>query len=670
MTTIQGPQSDNNAELQRESLKALNAFLRGQDDLLFRDERVEDYGVDGSFELKLKGGMTNFRGQVQLKGTDKVQCNKDGSISHSVAVTDLNYLLNGNAPIYVLYEAQTGRFWYTWAREESTRLEASNKDWRTQSWVTLHFRTELTREALNKIYEYVLSEGRFRRNLHDSLARETESDPVIINIDPTSLDITDAAQARDILLASGSAIVAAGFPQEVLRLQALLSLQDKNMARIRLASGYAHFTVGEQFLAIGDLRMALATPAGLTDRDRSFLETILTTAEFHIGMIDRETYQGRLETRASTRVGLEALEARQDSLYHSCVAEPDPRTRAGLARQLRDLTDSIATHPDASRGIKLDARLAYLYVEGMQANFGITDKIFGAGIRSVLFPADLKTIVRNLNDARTAAIEWEKHAQEALQEAYDLRHPVLLVNALTVWLQVRLGRLLTDRLEAFDKSLPYEMPAPIKKKITAALEEALALCELGGAVESRARLKKIEAEFLEIEGDHKAAKRAAESIYPEAVAMQFVSIVETLTEIIEDRSLIKRYIRERQASEVEDEDRQRARMADDQLVRLSRHVVEYVGSPPAHPRKVYGYMRTLRIIAQERCGYCRHLQLQEDLRQTSDYKIAFSQTPSRKAFCDKFEILSEGESVDVISVLEDFKRSQCERCGSRDPKGY
>lgn len=54
------PQSDNNAELQRESLKALNAFLRGQDDLLFREERVEDYGVDGSFELKVKGACPIF----------------------------------------------------------------------------------------------------------------------------------------------------------------------------------------------------------------------------------------------------------------------------------------------------------------------------------------------------------------------------------------------------------------------------------------------------------------------------------------------------------------------------------------------------------------------------------------------------------------------------------
>jgi hypothetical protein len=200
------------------------------------------------------------------------------------------------------------------------------------------------------------------------------------------------------------------------------------------------------------------------------------------------------------------------------------------------------------------------------------------------------------------------------------------------------------------------------------LEEALALCELNGAVESRLRLKKIEAEFLEIQGDHSSAKRVAEKAYAEAAAMQFVSIVETLSEIIEDRSLVARYIRESQASKGKDPDEERARMSDEQLARLSRHVVEIIGSPPAHPRKVYGYMRSLRIIAQERCRWCRHLQILEDLRRTSDPQSAFSETPSRKAFCDKFRYQSECESVDVVGVIESFKITYCAGCQSRDPK--
>jgi hypothetical protein len=515
----------------------------------------------------------------------------------------------------------------------------------------------------------VLSEGRFHREIHNTLAKATGSEPVVINIDRSSLSITDPTQARDILLASGTAIVAAGFPQEVLRLAALLDTSAKLMARIRLAVGYAHFTVGEHYTAIGNLRMALGAPQGLSSRDRSFLTTIMDAAEFHIGIIDRDTYQSRLEARARARVGLEALEAKQDSLYHQCVAEADPRIRASLAKELSDATARILNHEDADRGIKLDAKLVSLYVEGMQANFAMTEKIFSAGIRSILFPGDLRTILRNLSDARTAEVEWEKLAQEALKEAYDLRHPVVLVQALTVSLQVRLGRLLAQRLEAIDQGVAYEIPAPIRTAISTMLEEASDLSELNGSVESRLRLRKIEAEFLDIQGDNAGAKRVAENAYPEADAMQFVSITNTLSEIIEDRSLIARYNRDRQNSKDEDPDNERARMSDEQLARMSQHVVAIIGSPPAHPRKVHGYMRSLRVIAQERCRWCRHLQILEDLRQTSDPQTAFSETPSRTAFCDKFEYQSEVGSVDVIGVIEDFKRSYCARCQSRDPKG-
>jgi RecB family endonuclease NucS len=43
--------------------------------------------------------MTNFRAQVQMKGTGSVeQNNKDGSVSLSVRTANLNYLLNGASP--------------------------------------------------------------------------------------------------------------------------------------------------------------------------------------------------------------------------------------------------------------------------------------------------------------------------------------------------------------------------------------------------------------------------------------------------------------------------------------------------------------------------------------------------------------------------------------------
>ena len=96
------PESDENARLQRESIKALHRLLAGLNDLVLRDERIEDYGVDGSFELNVAGRMTNFRAQVQMKSSAHVKVTQDGYISLEVATSNLNYLLNGSSPIYVL----------------------------------------------------------------------------------------------------------------------------------------------------------------------------------------------------------------------------------------------------------------------------------------------------------------------------------------------------------------------------------------------------------------------------------------------------------------------------------------------------------------------------------------------------------------------------------------
>ena len=212
------PKSDANAELQLTSINALHSLLQGQDAILFRDERKDDYGVDGAFELKVGACVTNFRAQVQLKATMSASPNQDGSVSVSVQTANLNYLLNGSSPIYLLFDAGKGEFWYVWAHDEYRRLEKSNPLWKTQETVTLRFSERLTRDALPAVVTHVLSEGRMLRQIRDSLARATTNEPVILGIDSASLETTDPTQARIILLASGAAIVASGYPKQVLRL--------------------------------------------------------------------------------------------------------------------------------------------------------------------------------------------------------------------------------------------------------------------------------------------------------------------------------------------------------------------------------------------------------------------------------------------------------------------
>lgn len=85
------PKADRNAELQRRSLSAFQASLP-PDNFVFRDERTDDAGVDGSLEALVDGQYTNLRSQVQLKATDSEVRNAYGSISVPVRVARIRWL--------------------------------------------------------------------------------------------------------------------------------------------------------------------------------------------------------------------------------------------------------------------------------------------------------------------------------------------------------------------------------------------------------------------------------------------------------------------------------------------------------------------------------------------------------------------------------------------------
>lgn len=60
------PKADYNSELQRRSISEFQALLPA-DRFLFRDERTDDAGVDGSLELLIDSSYTDLRAQVQIK---------------------------------------------------------------------------------------------------------------------------------------------------------------------------------------------------------------------------------------------------------------------------------------------------------------------------------------------------------------------------------------------------------------------------------------------------------------------------------------------------------------------------------------------------------------------------------------------------------------------------
>jgi hypothetical protein len=662
------PESDDNAELQRRSFKALCAFLEEQDTIVFRDERIEDYGVDGSFELNLEKRMTNFRAQVQLKGTASIEPNKDGTMSLSVKTANLNYLLNGPSPVYILFDVRKRQFWYLWAQEENRRLEIADAGRKKQEKIVLRFRDRLTSETLNTIIDRVRREGRMHRQIHDSLARATTSEPIVVKIDQSSLRITDPSHARDVLMASGPAIVAAGYAREALDLARLLDSEIRDLPRIHLTAGYAEYMVGKHYNALGHIRQAISRSKELSERDRSFLNTLKDACEFHVGIIDGATYQQRMSDRAAALTGLESFETQQDALYHRFLSERNEAARASLVEQIHAVTNRILEHKEATDAIKLGARLILLYVEGTEANLAATHEAGLASLHAFMFRQQSSEILGRYRVASDRLADWEGSSEQALKDAYQLGHPILIAEALGVVLSIRIGNLFDNKSEALSLGKKFEVPEKVKSSVHRQIENALLINGLSGSVERRLRLKRLQADFLEITGDIPGAKEIAALVYPEADAMGFVSIAKRAKELLDDRTLLMEFERNLASSASLDQDILFAHYSDAELKRFSDEVLRIVGSPPARSEVVQQYCDSLREIARERCNWCRHLQILEDLTQTDDPAIAFHVLPNRSCFCDKFKYRTQIETTDAKALIVTFKQLYCTNCAARSPK--
>jgi hypothetical protein len=153
------PKADRNSEIQRLSIIALEKAFP-TDRFLPRDERTDDFGVDFSLELfSPDGNATNFRAQLQLKGIEKAKPQKDGAISLQIPTSNFNYLLNGPSPLYVLYNVASNQLFYLWARDEQARISMENPNWLRQKSATLHFRHQITPDALDEIYSRIQTEN-------------------------------------------------------------------------------------------------------------------------------------------------------------------------------------------------------------------------------------------------------------------------------------------------------------------------------------------------------------------------------------------------------------------------------------------------------------------------------------------------------------------------------
>ena len=122
-----------------------------------------DYGSDYQLEVLDGNARTNFRVHVQLKGSTDT-ANADGSVSVSVARTNLNYLMSPSSSIYVYHRHSDGKLLVRAAEDVYALYARAGDGWKNQQSVSVGFIEAFDDDYQRKWHAVALARGRAARD--------------------------------------------------------------------------------------------------------------------------------------------------------------------------------------------------------------------------------------------------------------------------------------------------------------------------------------------------------------------------------------------------------------------------------------------------------------------------------------------------------------------------
>lgn len=157
---------------QQQEIESRNKFRLLIDNNLFlvRDEIESDFGVDIILEAIIDNAfMSNYRAYVQLKSVASISYNKDKTISYSVDISNMNYLLNQINSIYVIYFEDKNIFYWDWVSEIKLHCDNKEIDLKSTSAKTITFRfyKKLEKSSFLDIFKIIVQAGNNLRIIHE-----------------------------------------------------------------------------------------------------------------------------------------------------------------------------------------------------------------------------------------------------------------------------------------------------------------------------------------------------------------------------------------------------------------------------------------------------------------------------------------------------------------------
>ncbi|MGI9055452.1 MAG: DUF4365 domain-containing protein [Pyrinomonadaceae bacterium] len=356
------PKSDDNEELQQLSFKAIKALLPTEN-FQMRDERIDDKGVDASLEIKYENSFTNFRSQVQLKGTSSDKQNNDGSVSYSVKTSNLNYLLNNPVSLYFLYVQPRDEFRFVWAKDELKRLNEENPQWNEQDTITLRFVQILNEITLEQIHERILTEGELFRRLNETLIDNIEGNSRL-EIQQPNFQVIDGKQAKQILDHHGIELLNAGYENFVLEKYDLLSNSEKKKNKFLLLKSRAEGLLGRYRASLDTLGIIDSINCEFSPTEKFHFDSIENHSKWMLGQINTDQFLEKLQELSTNELAENSVLDRFNfllfSLMYKEVNEINISDLFNNIEKLKEAAEEILSDENFSQEIKIMVEFSIL----------------------------------------------------------------------------------------------------------------------------------------------------------------------------------------------------------------------------------------------------------------------------------------------------------------------
>ncbi len=279
-------------------------------------------------------------------------------------------------------------------------------------------------------------------------------------------------------------------------------------------------------------------------------------------------------------------------------------------------------------------------------------------------PVDVEKTFGELNSEQG---RWTDEVNALVADAFKQGNPHLIGDACYSRSFILFVNLNSARLWLKPEVVPRHMES-LKTQVIPDLRRAIECYELSGHIEWQLRAKILLADVAALIGDEALAKETAQAVLPVAEGYQFDKIAKEARDHLAGDPFFRQMERQFFSYANTDLDTREAAYSDEDVERIAGDMLAVNDLPRSRLDIMTREVMSLRDIARERVGWCRHIQLMQRLGHTQSPATFYACDPERSCCCEKYRLTSKIGSTDWQVVITTFKRNYCLGCQARSPK--